>query len=229
MKSIINPPNPGILAALGLMTTDLKYDFSKTELQLVSAPNLPKLAGDFAELESEAQERLKEDRVPKARRAMERAADCRYKGQGYELRVSVPNGDVTKKTITVIADNFHEAHAKEFGRAFRENDVEIVNIRVLGIGRIPELKWPKVEDGTKDPREAFKYEKKVVFEVGGSPTLLPTKVYERSRLKNGNVLVGPVLVEQMDSTIVVTPGSEATVDTFGNIVTVLHANQRAST
>ena len=228
MKSIINPPNPGILAALGLMTTDLKYDFSRTELQLASAPNIQKLGGDFAELESEAQDRLIEDRVPESRRAVERAADCRYKGQGYELRVFVPNGDVTEKTITIIANNFHEAHAKEFGRAFLDNDVEIVNIRVLGIGRIPELKWPKVADGGKDPAEAFKYEKKVVFEVDGSPAHLPTKVYERSRLKNGNVLVGPALVEQMDSTIVITPGSEATIDTFGNIVIVLNATQRSS-
>jgi N-methylhydantoinase A/oxoprolinase/acetone carboxylase beta subunit len=229
MKSIINPPNPGILAALGLMTTDLKYDFSRTELQLASAPNLPKLVADFAELEAEAETRLKEDRVPKARWAMERAADCRYKGQGYELRVAVPGGEVNAKTVAIIAENFHVAHAKEFGRAFRDNDVEIVNIRVLGIGRIPELKWPKVGNGGRSPAAAFKYEKKVIFEVNGEPTLVPTKVYERTLLKNGNVLPGPALVEQMDSTIVVSPGSRASVDTFGNILIVLQSGKRSST
>lgn len=224
MKSVINPPNPGILAALGLMTTDLKYDFSKTELQLASMPNLDKLATDFSELEKEAGQRLLEDRVPKDRQAMERAADCRYKGQGYELRVAVPDGPVTGDTVAAVAKNFHVAHEKEFGRAFIDNDVEIVNIRVLGIGRIPELKWPRVEVGTADPAQAFKYEKQVVFESEGAPQQMPTKVYERLRLKKGNVLAGPALVEQMDSTIVITPGSEATVDTFGNIVIVLSAN-----
>jgi len=69
----------------------------------------------------------------------------------------------------------------------------------------------------------------VTFEVDGRVAHLPTKVYERSLLKNGNVLVGPALVEQMDSTIVVTPGSKASVDTFGNITIVLQAGKRSST
>lgn len=223
MKSVIVPPNPGILAALGLMTTDLKYDFSRTELQLASAADQAKLARDFADLEREAHERLIEDRVPENRRAIERAADCRYKGQGYELRVSVPDGIVTKETLTAIENNFHEAHEKEFGRAFRENDVEIVNIRVLGIGGIPDLKWPTVEKGGADPSGALKYEKNVVFETNGKPSVHVTKVYERARLKSGNVITGPALVEQMDSTVVMTPGWQANVDDYGNIILSLQA------
>ena len=218
MKSVIVPPNPGILAALGLMTTDLKYDFSRTELSLASSADIGKLAQDFAELESEARQRLVEDRVPEARRATERAADCRYKGQGYELRVAVPAGKVTCDTVAAIAHNFHEAHEKEFGRAFGDNDVEIVNIRVLGIGRIPELSWPKVKSGGTDPEAAFKYEKDVVFGSGNRPVSMPTRVYERSQLKAGNVIAGPALVEQMDSTVVIAPGWEASVDTFGDII-----------
>ncbi len=223
MKSVIVPPNPGILAALGLMTTDLKYDFSRTELQLASSADTNKLTQDFAELEAEARERLIEDRVPEARRGIERAADCRYKGQGYELRVAVPNGRISREVIAVIAGNFHEAHEKEFGRAFRDNDVEIVNIRALGIGKIPELKWPKVSKGGADPSRAFKYEKDVFFESDGKPKSIRTKVYERSKLKSGNMIAGPALVEQMDSTVVIAPGWEAAVDTFGDIVITLQS------
>lgn len=223
MKSVIVPPNPGILAALGLMTTDLKYDFSRTELQLASAADSEKLARDFAELEAEARERLIEDRVPEARRRTERAADCRYKGQGYELRVSVPDGRITPVTIAAVADNFHQAHAKEFGREFRDNDVEIVNIRVIGVGRIPELQWPKVESNGVDPRPAFKYDKDVVFERNGKPDAMRTKVYERTKLQQGNVIVGPAIVEQMDSTVLVAPGWEATVDSFGDLIITLRS------
>jgi N-methylhydantoinase A/oxoprolinase/acetone carboxylase beta subunit len=218
MQSIIVPPNPGILSALGLMATDLKYDFSKTELQVASRADLKKLVLDFSKLEQEAYSRLEQDRVPENRRAIERAADCRYKGQGYELRVCVPAGDIDNRTISIIVENFHEAHEKEFGRAFRDNDVEIVNIRVLGIGTIPELKWPRIKTGNEDADAAFKYQKVVVFEVGGKPEPITAKVYERGRLKCGNVLTGPAIVEQMDSTVVVTPGSKAAVDGFGNII-----------
>jgi N-methylhydantoinase A/oxoprolinase/acetone carboxylase beta subunit len=218
MKSIIVPPNPGILSALGLMATDLKYDFSRTELQLASKPNLKKLANDFAELEKEAFARLKQDRVPDDRQAAERAADCRYKGQGYELRVAVPDGKFTEHTIAEIVRNFHDAHEKEFGRAFKENDVEIVNIRVMGIGTIAELKWSQIDSAGKDPSQALKQEKQVTFEVDGNPTSLPTKVYERTRLKSGNVIPGPAIIEQMDSTTVVSPGWKADVEKFGNII-----------
>jgi N-methylhydantoinase A len=218
MQSIIVPPNPGILSALGLMATDLKYDFSRTELQLASRADLGKLEVDFAELEKEAMARLKQDRVPADRCATERAADCRYKGQGYELRVQVPSEAVTAQTMAAIVQNFHNAHEKEFGRAFVENDVEIVNIRVLGIGTIPELKWSRIEAGGEDPQTAFKYEKPVVFNIDGKPQPVNTKVYERSRLKPGNLIVGPAIVEQMDSTTVVAPGWQASVETFGNII-----------
>jgi N-methylhydantoinase A/oxoprolinase/acetone carboxylase beta subunit len=218
MKSIIVPPNPGILSALGLMATDLKYDFSKTELQLASMADRKKLARDFAALEKEAYARLKQDRVPDGRREIERAADCRYKGQGYELRVSVPAGDINDRAISKIVSNFHEAHEKEFGKAFQENDVEIVNIRVLGIGTIPELKWPRIKTGSHNAATALKYEKVVIFEADGKPKPMTTKVYERARLKSRNVLTGPAIVEQMDSTVVVAPGWKATVEDFGNII-----------
>jgi len=222
MTSIIIPPNPGILSALGLMATDLKYDRSITELQLASRPDMKKLASDFAGLEKEALSRLQQDRVPEARRATERAADCRYKGQGYELRVHVPSGDVTPQTIAAIVQNFHDAHEKEFGRAFHDNDVEIVNIRVLGIGRIPELKWPHSAESGADAQAAFKYQKDVIFDVSGNAERLATKVYERSRLRAGNVIVGPAIVEQMDTTTVVAPGWTARVEGFGNIIITLN-------
>lgn len=221
MSSIVIPPNPGILSALGLMATDLKYDLSVTELQLASRADVKKLANDFAQLEREALTRLKQDRVPENRRATERAADCRYKGQGYELRVQVPAGEVTAQTIAAIVQNFHDAHEKEFGRAFHDNDVEIVNIRVLGIGTIPELKWSYSEKASEDPQAAFKYQKDVIFDVGGKAKHLNTNVYERSRLKPGNVIVGPAIVEQMDTTTVVAPGWKASVEGFGNIIITL--------
>jgi N-methylhydantoinase A/oxoprolinase/acetone carboxylase beta subunit len=218
MASVIVPPHPGILAALGLLATDLKYDFSRTELQLASQADKKKIGADYADLEKEAFARLKEDRVPGERQGAERYADCRYKGQGYELRVSVPSGAIDDKAITAVVANFHEAHEKEFGRAFRDNDVEIVNIRVLGIGRIPQLKWPRAEPGSADAASAIKYEKPVIFEAEGKANAMPTKVYDRVRLKSGNVMNGPAIVEQMDSTVIVLPGWKATVDGFGNII-----------
>jgi N-methylhydantoinase A len=218
MKSVIIPPNPGILSALGLMATDMNYDYSKTELQLASKADLEKMKTDYAELEDVAYDRLIEDKVPENRRVLYRVADCRYEGQGYELRVDVPSDDFTEETVKTIQDRFHKAHASEFGMAFYDNDVEIVNIRVLGIGKIPELKWPTLEKGSEDPSVAFKYTREVHFNKNGSSNKVSVNVYEHKLLKSGNVIEGPAIVEQMDSTIVITPGSRASVDDYGIIV-----------
>jgi N-methylhydantoinase A/oxoprolinase/acetone carboxylase beta subunit len=218
MHSVVVPPNPGILAALGLMTTDLKYDFAKTQLQLASRPDLAKLNENFSALEQEAQRRLSDDRVPKERRTIQREADCRYKGQGYELKVSVSNGTVTSATIDEIRKGFHAAHKAEFGNDFPENDIEIVNIRVIGVGSIPELKWKRIDKGDKNPAAALKSERAVVFERDGKPVAMKSAVYERSKLRCGNVISGPAIVEQMDSTTVILPHWSAAVDEFGNLI-----------
>jgi N-methylhydantoinase A len=221
MKHVIFPPNPGILSALGLMATDMNYDYSKTELQIAAKADLKKIKADYAELEKTASERLADDRVPEDRRALCRVADCRYDGQGYELRVDVPAGQVTNDMIQTIVENFHRAHKSEFGMAFMGNDVEIVNIRVLGIGKIPKLKWPKLEQGTENPSDAFKFERMVMFNNKGTSENMKVKVYERANFKSGNVINGPAIIEQMDSTIVITPGHHAIVDDFGIIITAL--------
>ena len=221
MKLVIIPPNPGILSALGLMATDMNYDYSRTELQLATKVDLDKIKTDYAELEESAYERLTKDRVPEDRRILYRVADCRYEGQGYELRVDFSDGEVTEDAIKTVVENFHNAHESEFGMAFMDNDVEIVNIRVLGIGKIPELKWPKLGKGSEDPSQAFRYEKMVLFNQNGTSEKMAAKVYEHEDLKSGNVIKGPAIVEQMDSTAVITPGRHATVDDFGNIIVTL--------
>ena len=62
---------------------------------------------------------------------------------------------------------------------------------------------------------------KVVFGSGGRVRQIATKVYERTQLKAGNVIAGPALVEQMDSTTVIPPGAEGKVDAYGNLIVTL--------
>lgn len=170
------------------------------------------------ELEAEALDRLTKDHVPDDRRILQRIADCRYAGQGYELRVQVQSGQITENSISTIVEAFHQVHEKEFGRAFPENAVEIVNIRVVGIGKMSELTWQKVAQGGTDPGEALKYVKDVIYEIGDIAQKLSTSVYDRSALKAGNKIIGPAIIEQMDTTTLIEPGQEAVVDEYGNLI-----------
>lgn len=99
MKKVVIPLNPGALCAVGLVNTDLMYDFSKTEMQLSTNVDLKVIGEDYAMLEKEAYDKLIADNMKEEEIIIQRVADCRYEGQGYEMRVPVVGGEVNEETI----------------------------------------------------------------------------------------------------------------------------------
>ena len=218
MKHVIIPQNPGALCAVGLVNTDLMYDFSKTEMQLSTKVKLDVLDEDYRMLEEEAESRLLADHMPEDKIVIQRVADCRYEGQGYEMRVPVIGGKVTEETIEKMKESFHQLHKKQFGRSFRKVAVEIVNIRVIGTGSIEDLEAVKIPQGTGDISAAQVGEREVTFKVGDHPEHFATKVYDRSRFCAGDTIPGPVVINQMDTTIVIEPGCTGHVNDYGIII-----------
>ena len=219
MKHVIVPQNPGALCAVGLVNTNLMYAFSKTEMQLSTKVDLAGLDADYKMLEQEAHDRLIEDNMSEDDIVIQRVADCRYEGQGYEMRVPVVGGPVTEETIEKLKESFHVTHKKQFGRSYRQVAVEIVNIRVIGTGAIEDLEAVKAPQGTADATAAIIGEREVVFKgADGKPVHEQTKIYDRSKLKAGNTIAGPAIINQMDTTIVIEPGCTGHVNEYGIIV-----------
>lgn len=219
IPTVIIPPNPGLTSAMGLLATDLSYDFSRTQLQLLSRPDLDRLAGQYAELEGFATHQLESDEIPVADRALVRIAECRYYGQGYELRVHAPEGPVNATFIEQLIEAFHRTHKREYGRDSREKDVELVNIRVLGVGKIPELQPRTLSAGGPSPdAEDIVGRQSVIFDSAGQPDRRDTPIYARDQLKSGNRVAGPAIVVQGDATTLVLPNLEAEVDQYGNLI-----------
>ena len=223
IPTVIIPPSPGLTSALGLLATDLSYDFSRTQIQLLSKPDLGKIADDYTQLSGLALAQLEHDRIPSEKMVFVRIADCRYEGQGYELRVQAPSGEVGAPWVEQLIQEFHRTHDREYGRHFVEKDVELVNIRVVGIGKIPDLVPVELPAGSADPeRDAVSSSREVIFDNGGQPEKLATPHYDRTRLKAGNVIRGPAVVEQTDSTTLILPGLVAEVDRYGNLIIQIH-------
>lgn len=218
MKQVVVPLNPGALCAVGLVNTDLMYDFSKTEMQLASNVDLESLKKDYASLEKKAHDRLIEDNMSEDEIVIQRVADCRYEGQGYEMRVPVIGGEVTEETIEKMKESFHIAHKKQFGRSYRQVDIEIVNIRVIGTGEIEDLEPIKIQKGSGNIEDAVVDESMVTFKVDEKPVKMSTKVYDRTKFGAGDVINGPAIINQMDTTIVVEPGCVGRVNDYGIIV-----------
>ena len=149
---------------------------------------------------------------------IQRVADCRYEGQGYEMRVPVVGGHVTKDTIEKMKESFHAVHKRQFGRSYRDVAVEIVNIRVIGTGKIEDLTPLKIARGTGSPEEAAVGERRVTFKADGRPKHYMSKIYDRNLLRAGDEIPGPAIINQMDTTIVIEPGCVGHVNDYGIII-----------
>jgi N-methylhydantoinase A/oxoprolinase/acetone carboxylase beta subunit len=219
IPTVIVPPLPGLTSALGLLTSDVSYDYSATRIQSLAAPDRSRIAATIADLEARAREQLERDAIAPDRTVLRRFADCRYVGQGYELRTAGGEGPIDDTFIDSLVRGFHDAHQREYGRHFPEKDVELVNLRVVGIGRIPALSPAPLDEGGPQPDPvAQRGSRRVVFDGDGLPLAVDATVWSRAALKAGNRIPGPAIVEQMDSTTVVPPGLEARVDAAGNLV-----------
>jgi N-methylhydantoinase A/oxoprolinase/acetone carboxylase beta subunit len=215
---VLVPPYPGITSAMGLLATDTVYEYVSTSYQRMSKLDGPALQRMLEELEEQARAQLDADGVPADRVLIQRVADCRYLGQGYELRVDAPSGQVDQAWIDKVRSDFHDIHEREYSRRFEDADIEIPNVRVRGIGLMPELRMPDIEHGGESPEAALRHEGEAWFRVSGRLEQVATRYYDRAQLKAGNRLAGPAIVTQYDSTTVIPPGIAAHIDRFGNIV-----------
>ena len=219
---VLVPIAPGVTSALGLLLADQRHDYVRTALATV-APDQAKWDGSlvsglnrrYGEMEAEAQAQLAREGVPAAHLRLLRLADVRYQGQGYELEVSVAAGEVATAQLADVIERFHQAHLKQYGYANRENAVQLVNLRVTALARVPQpQRSPEPLDGESNPARALKGQRDVWF----TDRFVQTAIYDRTQLRAGDTLDGPAIVEQLDSTTVVWPSGQARVDAWRNLV-----------
>jgi N-methylhydantoinase A len=217
IPEVIVPPYPGITSAMGLLTTDLKYDLTRTQFQTSGAIDLDRLNRDLAEMEAELRAQLTADRVAPDKMRFTRIGDLRYVGQGYELKIAIPDGAVTAAAMDAVWADFHTTHAAEYGHSFLASPIELVNIRVSGIGAMPSLGAAGKPAGGS--LEAAKVRiVQCVFRIGEALESFDTPVYRRSHLPVDTPIPGPAIFLQKDSTTVVPPGTEARVHATGSIL-----------
>jgi N-methylhydantoinase A len=217
IPEVIVPRYPGITSAMGLLTTDLKHDLIQNEFTLSTEPNLAKLNADLKVLEDQVTAQLQADGFSPEQMTLQRFADCRYVGQGYELRSQVPGGKLDEVALQSVWQQFHNLHRAEYGHAFPENPVELVTLRVTGTGPMPKLSGLPVPTAG-NVQDAWLKTAVTYFRVNGQLEKYSTHFFERDRLPIGGVLEGPAVIFQKDSTILLPPQSQATVEVNGNLL-----------
>ena len=217
-KDIVSPLHPGITAAMGLLVTELRYEYTRSVLTVLTSATADEYAHineALAALQQEAATQLAADGIPTERQRYTRIAECRYVGQGFELRAQLPDEALTLANVGVAIRNFYAAHRQVYGHAFEDQSVEVVTLRVVASADVESLRLPDLPKGGRtDPAEARLYVRETIFDDGSA---VPTPRYQRSKLLNGDIVNGPALVVQHNSTTLLPPGYRAVVLSHGDM------------
>jgi N-methylhydantoinase A len=200
-----------------MLRTDLRRDYLRTQVARLDSVPPEEVGHLFEQSATEAVADFENDGVGADRLTFHRHADMRYAGQEHTVKVPFPAGEVTREKLAESERRFHEAHEREY--AFRlDSPVEIVNYHLVAYGAVRKPEMAKLERTARELTDAIKGRREVDFGVHGVHT---AEIYDRSFLGLGAEFLGPAVVEEPMTTVVVPPGWLTAVDQYGN----LHLNR----
>ncbi|MFQ6110737.1 MAG: hydantoinase/oxoprolinase family protein [Nitrospinota bacterium] len=216
IEEVIVPPAAGLLSSLGLLFSRVEHFYVRTYLRPVSKVAPDHLNNVMEEMEERALAELREEGYEGPQVALLRAVDLRYRKQIFELTLPLPEGELTRESLTALEQGFHEEHRRTYGYCSEGEDVEIVNLRMTGRGIPPKPRIPpalRLAGVVGGGGASAKGEREVFF--GPDRGFLKTPVIMRAELSAPRE--GPLIVEEYDSTILVPPSFTAALDGMGNV------------
>ncbi|MEM7747582.1 MAG: hydantoinase/oxoprolinase family protein [Pseudomonadota bacterium] len=213
---VICPLGAGVMSAVGFLTAPISMDFSRSLPGILDEMNWDDIARVVNDMESQGRKMLSET-VASGDIGFQRFADMRYLKQGYEVRVQVPVGALDASRRNELKESFEQAYKAIYGHTMSGAPIEVVSWRVVAHGPNPELVLPKanarssggIESALKGNREAYLPLIKKRVEV---------PVYDRYALSVGDILEGPAIIEERESTVVINGFSRIQVDEFNNLI-----------
>ena len=204
IRKVLAPQAPGAFSAMGLLSVDVAHDYLRSDLALLHELSAAQLNEIFGEMEASAASDIGAEGLPTNGIRFIRRIDIRYAGQGFELLIDLPSGKVDKKAMQEIADRFEAMHQSMYGHAMPGEALEVVSYRLRAEVDIPKFDWGKnlsssgVANGTPESHRP------VYFPGSQGPVECP--IYRTEQLPSEQMIPGPAIVEQADTTIVVPPG-----------------------
>jgi N-methylhydantoinase A len=216
IPTVIVPPGPGTFSAWGMLNTDIRHDTVRTVDHAGKTVALEDLKVIFGSLEEEARVFLDRQGVGEDRIELVRTVDARYKGQEHTISLPFPSGAIDETALERFLTDFHALHERKYAHSRPDGLVEIVHMRVAGLGRLPRLSSASVpvSAAVARPRSEPVGSRHVVFDgwSGGVP------IYARDQLSRGMTLPGPALIQEYGSITVLPPGFHLLVDSGENLV-----------
>ena len=215
IRTVLIPPAPGALCALGLLTADIKKSYVRTAIASYDEMTPEQINAVMSSLRDEGSAWLDSEKVPSERRKFHGIAEMRYVGQNYELQVEIPTENITASDIEKMKQDFFVAHEKNYGYYNPNAPVQFVNFRCEATGIVKKPNLAELETTLDDPSKAEIGRRVVHFEESGA---VDCPVYDRAKFGRAKRVNGPCIIEQMDSTTVVPPNTWFSIDKFGNLI-----------
>jgi N-methylhydantoinase A len=216
IPSLLIPLTPGVTSALGLLLADVKHDYVRSKLAPLKELNLNQINDLFAQLMAQAKADLRAEGFDDGDIVLQPFLDLRYAGQGYELTVLASQPPFKPADLELMRQRFDLQHEQAHGHKAESEPVELVSLRLVSIGQVPQAKFSRAKSTGRKLEAALIGERKIFF--GKEHGMLNTKIYNRDLLEPEHSIVGPAVIEQMDTTTVIHPEQEATVDNYSNLI-----------
>ena len=216
IPTLLVPLTPGVNSALGLLMSDVKHDHMRSKLAPMQELEPRDINTLFDQLTEQAREELSGEGFSDEEIVLTPFLDLRYAGQGYELTVPCPSPPLKPADMELAQQRFHEVHEQAHGHKAESEPVELVSVRLVSEGRVPQTRLsPFKATGTRVD-DARTGERRIFF--GRDLGFHDTPIYDRERLEPGHELAGPAVVEQMDTTTVIHPEQQARLDDYKNLI-----------
>ncbi|KAA1422961.1 hydantoinase/oxoprolinase family protein [Mumia zhuanghuii] len=212
---VIIPPSPGVLCAYGDATTSMRDEAVRTLMRPFSSLDDDALRDQLVELADDARASLIRDGLSESDLTVTYAADLRYHGQGFEIPVAIDASafDGNGGGLASLREAFDAEHERLFSFLLG-NEHEIVTVRATASGPRPAVAAPVLASGDADSSGALVGTESIWVDGGA----VDAGLYQRDQLLAGNVVTGPAVITEMDSTTLVLPGHAATVHPSGSLL-----------
>ena len=211
MSTAIIPKTPGLLAAYGLLTEDMRRDFVQTNVLDLNHIEFSVITDMYDRLKRDAAVWFDKEQILPENCQLEYYLDMRYKGQNYEIAVSFDNSIDSMEKLT---ERFTETYLRLYSYS-SSDEIQIVNFGLSAIGHISKPQIEREDFVGEDASGAVMGSRMVLMEDGTREKYL---LYDREKLHCGNIIAGPAIVEQMDSTTIILKNQKAVVDEYFNMI-----------
>ncbi len=210
---LLVPPNAGVGSAMGFFTAPRAFDLLRSHKVSLTEVVFDEIEHLFQGLEADSAKILKKEAGDEVLH-FERSLDMRFIGQGSEINVPLPAGDLTRLEKAKVRQLFDEAYEKLYGRTYPDSEVEFINFKVRA--SLPErlLQLPKIQGSNKQTLDgAVKGQRSAYSPLARE--FIPYTVYDRYQLFPGARFSGPAIIEEKESTLIVGEDARISTDDFG--------------